>query len=93
MSPPTAIGEPAPVLATLRLVLRSVQVARNDVIGLPLPDPGVNATFTAPSEPVALPDTARTPIGALGAERGMTAADAGEGGLVPTLLVAVTVQV
>jgi hypothetical protein len=59
------------------------------VIGLPPSlDGGLNATSTPPSTPVAVPMT-----GGLGRRAGTTLFDAADGALVPTALVAETVQV
>jgi hypothetical protein len=65
-----------------------VHEAPNDVIALPLSAPGVNAT-----EIDALPRVTLVMVGGSGAAPGTTARDGKDAVLVPTALVAVTVQV
>ena len=88
VKPLTAIGDAAPELLPDAPPLLDVQLAEKLVIALPLPLPAVNATETDASPLVAL-----VIVGLSGAAAGTTAADAGDGELVPSALVAVTVHV
>ena len=67
-----------------------VHVAVWLVIALPLFAPIVNVTVNAPVATVVEPDTAFTPVGALGTVRGVTVADNPESAPVPTLFTAAT---
>ena len=82
------MGDAEPVLVPGVPPLADVQLAEKLVMVLPLSAPGVNAT-----EIEALPRVALVIVGALGAAAGTTAADAADGLLVPSALVAVTVHV
>ena len=84
----TVIGEPTPVLFPDVPPLLDVHDAVNERIVLPLSAPGVNAT-----EIDALPRVTLVMVGASGTAAGTTGADGRDALLVPTALVAVTVQV
>ena len=82
------MGDAAPVLVPDAPPLLDVHVAVYEVIASPLSAGTVNATDAVPSPVV----TAPIP-GGLGTPAGTIAADAGDAGLVPTPLVAVTLHV
>jgi hypothetical protein len=84
----TVIGDAAPVLLPDVPPLLEVHDAEYERIAKPLLAPGVNAT-----EIDALPRVTLVMVGASGAAPGTTARDGGDALLVPTALVAVTVQV
>ena len=73
--------------------MTGTHVARYDEIGVPLLEPGLNATPNGPVGPGALPGTTDTIVGGAGAVPTMVDAEAGERGLVPTEFVAVTEHV
>jgi hypothetical protein len=82
VSPLTTMGELIPP------ALCVPQVTVNPVIGEPLSAPAVNTTVT-----LLLPRVAALMVGAAGAAAGVALFEAAEAALVPTALVAVTVQV
>jgi len=86
--PVTVIGGVVPVLVPAAPPSSEVQLAAKLVIGLPLSAPAVKATVTD-----AFPRVTPVMVGAEGAAAGTTEAEAVDGALVPTALVAVTVQV
>jgi hypothetical protein len=88
VKPVTLIGDAAPLLLPGAPPSSDEHDALNDVIALPLAEPAVNATEIDESPAVAL-----LIEGAPGAAAGMTADDAADAGLVPLMLVAVTVHV
>src|SRR5260221_242033 len=88
VSPGTVMGEAVSVLVPVAPPLSELQVAEKLVIALPLLAPAVNATRTD-----VLPRVTLVIVGASGTVAGTTAADAGEGALVPIALVAVIVHV
>jgi hypothetical protein len=88
VSPVTSIGEPLPLLLPAVPPLLDVHDAAKDVIALPLSAPAVNAT-----EIDALPRVTLVMVGGSGTAAGMTGSEGREALLVPTSLVAVTVQV
>ncbi|HTK15444.1 MAG TPA: hypothetical protein VL769_03550 [Acidimicrobiia bacterium] len=84
----TSIGEPLPLSLPDVPPLLDVHDAAKDVIALPLSAPGVKATETEAS-----PRVTPVMVGGSGTAAGMTGSDGREAVLVPTALVAVTVQV
>jgi hypothetical protein len=87
VSPVTAIGADAPVLTPCAPPLLDVHVAVNDVIALPLA-----ACDEKPTDSMPLPLVTAPIAGAFGTAAATMAAETGEGGLVPTALVALTVH-
>jgi hypothetical protein len=71
--------------------LLEIHVAVWLLMALPLSVPSAKVTVKEPVEVVVDPDTAFTPVGGAG-EPTITAADAADGGPVPTPLVAATVH-
>ena len=88
VNPVTVIGDAVSVSVPDAPPVLDVQVAEKLVMVLPLLAPGVKATDTDAAPPVTL-----VIVGAAGAAAGTTVADADDGPLVPTTLVAVTVHV
>jgi hypothetical protein len=85
---PTVNGDAAPDCERVVPPLLDVHDAVYEVIGLPLSAGAVNATTSTP-----LPRVTDGAAGTSGTADGTTVADAGDGELVPTLLVAVTAHV
>jgi hypothetical protein len=88
VSPFTVIGDPGPELLPDVPPSRDEQATVKEVMALPLSAPAVNTIVIDASPPDAL-----VIVGAAGAAAGTTAADAGDGLLLPSTFVATTVQV
>ena len=84
----TVMGEVAPLLEPLAPPLLEVHEAVKPVIGAPPLLPAVKATI-----PLAFPAVTEVIVGAVGATATKKLDDAAEAGLLPTALVASTVQV
>ena len=81
-----------PTPTTVSPVETGVQVARYCVIVPAFAAPAWNATLSAPFSPCVVPGMTASTVGAPGSST-ITAFDAADDGLVPTVFVAVTLQV